>query len=116
PFSCSILGPNYVWIDERNVLDHEAPGKKGEEPNPKPKCFSFEKMLRTDWRSLRDRDTAQLQASPGRHTHATDSECGAKASAQFLLNLCVRTLRLHIQVHGGQENCAQRNHCPQNDQ
>ncbi len=69
-------------------------------------------MLRTGRRRLRDGDTAQLQPSPGRHAHATDSERGAEAPAQFLLDLGVCTLRLHIQIHAGQENRAERNHRP----
>ena len=59
-----------------------------------------------DWRSLRNRDAAQLQSTPRRDAHAANSERGAEAPAQLLLNLRVCTLRLHIQIDAGQGEIA----------
>ena len=82
--SPGILRPNYVWIDERDFFDHQAPGKKREETNAQSKCSCFEEMPWTNWRSLRNRDAAQLQSTPRRDAHAADSERGAEAPAQLL--------------------------------
>ncbi len=67
-------------------------------------------MPRPRWGSLRNCNAAELESAPRSHAHATNFEPGAEASAQFLLNLCLCALRLHIQVHAEQENRAERNH------
>jgi len=68
------------------------------------------------WRSLCNGNTAELQSAPGGHAHAANSQCGAETPAQFLLNLCVGTLRLHIKVYAGQEDRTKRKHCSQSNQ
>src|SRR5205809_7533581 len=66
-------------------------------------------MPRGRRRGLRNYDPAELESAPRSHAHATNFQCGANASAQFLLNLCLCALRLHIQIYPEQERRAERN-------
>jgi hypothetical protein len=112
PFSLCVLRPNYTWIDERDFLDHQPPGKEREETNPQTKCSRLEEITRACRGSLRNRDAAQFESAPWRHAHTANFQRGAESSSQFLPNLRLCALRLHIQVHADQDNRAERNHDP----
>ena len=58
---------------------------------------------------MRNRNTAKFESAPRSQAHVTNSKTGANASAQFLLNLCLCALRLHIQIYPEQERRAERN-------
>ena len=84
--------------------------------NAQPECFCLEEMLGADGGGLWNRDAAEFKSTPRGNAHAANFERHPETACQFLLNLCLCALGLHIQVHANQENCAQRDQCPQSNQ
>src|SRR5207244_8159578 len=90
--------------------------KKDNDTNTAARCLCCEKMPRVCRRCLRNYDPSELKSAPRSHAHATNFQCGAEASAQFLLNLCLCALRLHIEIHSKQESSGKRNHGGESNQ
>src|SRR4029077_17779059 len=115
PFSFCVLRPHNFRSNQRNFLDHQAARKERKETNAQPECSSLQEIFRPDRYCLRNRDAAKFKSAPGSDAHAANFERNAEAASQFLLNLSLCPLGLHIQVHAQQNHCTESNQCPHSD-
>src|SRR4029077_9819507 len=115
PFSFCVLWPHNFGSNERNFLDHQPARKERKETNAQPECSSLQEIFRPDRYGLRNRYAAKFKSAPGSDAHAANFERNAETASQFLLNLSLCPLGLHIQVHAEQNHCTESNQCPQSD-
>src|SRR5207244_10199918 len=116
PFSFCVLRPHNPGTNQRNFLDHQPPRKERKETKAQPECSCLQEIFRPDRYGLRNRDAAKFKSAPGSDAHAANFERNAEAATQFLLNLSLCPLRLHIQVHAEQNHRTESNQCSQSDQ